>query len=154
MRASARTTLIAGLLGGVAMNAAMFLTFRLVGFGMDGDGILLSSPMQSEKLVAVWTQLEPLPLVVNRPQMILPGLVLFAVLRAFAYREVAGALPAGFWPRCWRYALALWALVFAFWEFFTPYNQLGEPLPLVALELAFWAAIALAEAAVVVWWME
>lgn len=153
MKASARTALVAGLLGGVAMNAAMFLTFRLIGFGVDGDGILLSSPMQSDKLIAVWTRLEPLPLVVHQPQLIVPGLAAFAVFHAFAYREVAAALPAGFWPRCWRLALALWLAVFAFWEFFTPFNQLGEPLPLLALELAFWAAIALAEAAAIVWWM-
>jgi hypothetical protein len=36
-------------------------------------------------------------------------------------------------------------LFFLFWEFFTPFNQFGEPFPLIALELAFWAAIALAE---------
>ena len=36
-----------------------------------------------------------------------------------------------------------------FWEFFTPFNQFGEPLPLVALELGFWAIIALAEAFVI-----
>lgn len=40
----------------------------------------------------------------------------------------------------------LLALSFLFWEFFTPFNQFGEPLPLIALELGFWAAIALAEA--------
>jgi len=42
----------------------MLLTFRLLGFGWNGGGILLSSPIQSQKLIAVWTQLEPLPLVV------------------------------------------------------------------------------------------
>jgi hypothetical protein len=37
-------------------------------------------------------------------------------------------------------------MTFLFWEFFTPFNQLGEPLPLIAIELVFWATIALAEA--------
>jgi hypothetical protein len=37
-------------------------------------------------------------------------------------------------------------MTFFFWEFFTPFNQFGEPLPLIALELAFWALIAVAEA--------
>lgn len=150
MKAPVTSTVIAGLLGGLAMNAAMLLTFRLIGFGAQGDGILLSSPSQSEKLVAVWTRLEPLPLVVEKPLVIVGGLMLFAMMRVFAYREVAAALPPGWWPRCWRYALVVWACVFAFWEFFTPFNQLGEPLPLIALELAFWAVIALAEAAIVV----
>jgi hypothetical protein len=34
---------------------------------------------------------------------------------------------------------------FLFWEFFTPFNQFGEPLPLIGLELIFWATIAIAE---------
>lgn len=34
---------------------------------------------------------------------------------------------------------------YLFWEFFTPFNQFGEPLPLIALELSFWLAVALAE---------
>ncbi len=36
-------------------------------------------------------------------------------------------------------------LVFLFWEFFTPFNQFGEPLPLIAIELFFGAVIAFAE---------
>jgi hypothetical protein len=151
VKASLGRALLAGVLGGIAMNAAMFLTFRLIGFGLQGEGVLLSSPLQSEKLVAVWTRLEPLPLVVERPLVIVSGLMLFAIFHAFAYREVAAALPAGFWPRCWRYALALWVSVFVFWEFFTPFNQFGEPLALLALEVVFWLVTALAEAAIVVW---
>ena len=48
--------------------------------------------------------------------------------------------------RAWRLAGLVFLLSFLFWEFFTPFNQLGEPLSLIALELTFWAAIALAEA--------
>jgi hypothetical protein len=44
-----------------------------------------------------------------------------------------------------RFAGLLFFMTFFFWEFFTPFNQFGEPLPLIALELCFWAAIALAE---------
>jgi hypothetical protein len=43
----------------------------------------------------------------------------------------------------------LFFMIFLFWEFFTPFNQFGEPLQLVALELVFWAAIAAAEAFVI-----
>jgi hypothetical protein len=35
------------------------------------------------------------------------------------------------------------------WEFFTPFNLFGEPLPLIGLELVFWATIAFAEAFVI-----
>jgi hypothetical protein len=74
---------VAGLAGGLAINLVMLLTFRLVGFGWDGGGILLTSPSQSQKLVDVWTRLEPLPLIVTNPAPILAGLLLFGIGHAF-----------------------------------------------------------------------
>jgi hypothetical protein len=53
-------TLIAGLAGGLAMNVVMLLTFRLAGFGWNGGGILLNPSVQSQKLITVWAQIEPL----------------------------------------------------------------------------------------------
>ena len=123
----------------------MLLTFRLLGFGWDGGGILLDPSVQSPKLIAVWTQLEPLPLVVSRPAPIILGLILFGVGHAFVYRWLAPGWPAGIAPRAWRLATLVFLLSFLFWEFFTPFNQLGEPFPLIALEVAFWAMIAIME---------
>lgn len=143
-------TILAGLAGGMTMNIVMLLTFRLLGFGWNGDGILLSSPIQSQKLIAVWTQLEPLPLVIANPAPIIIGLVLFGIGHAFIYRSVSAAWPPGIFPRAIRFACMLFFMIFLFWEFFTPFNQFGEPLPLIALELVFWAAIAAAEAFVIV----
>ena len=140
-----KRTFLAGLAGGAAMNLAMLLTFRLIGFGLRGDGILLTSPIQSKKLIAVWTQQEPLPMVVRNPAPILLGLTLFAVGHAMVYRLVSPAWPAGIARRALRFAGLLWFMTFLFWEFFTPLNQFGEPLPLILLELSFWALIALAE---------
>lgn len=139
-------TLLAGLAGGLAMNLAMLLTFRAIGFGWNGDGILLSSPMQSPKLIAVWTTLEPLPLVAVNPAPILFGLMLFGIGHAFLYQALAAHWPAGVRPRTWRFAGLIFCMTYLFWEFFTPFNQFGEPLPLIALELTFWGVIALAEA--------
>jgi len=149
-----KKTIIAGLAGGMAMNAAMLLTFRTLGFGWDGKGILLTSPMQSHKLIAVWTEIEPLPLVVNTPLPIIIGLLLFAVGHAFIYRSIAVAWPAGFLPRAVRMSGLIFFMSYLFWEFFTPFNQFGEPLPLIALELSFWAVIAAAEGAAIAWVME
>lgn len=146
--------LIAGLAGGMTLNLVMLLTFRLIGFGWDGEGILLTSPMQSEKLIAVWTQLEPLPLIVTNPAPIIIGLVLFGVGHAYIYSSVAAAWPPGVVPRALRLAGMIFFMTFLFWEFFTPFNQFGKPLPLIALELVFWAIIALAEAFVIVAIME
>jgi len=139
-------TLLAGIAGGMAMNLVMLLTFRAIGFGWDGAGILLTSPIQSQKLVAVWTTLEPLPLVVANPAPIIIGLMLFSIGHAFIYRWLSVSWPAGILPRALRFGGLLFFMTFLFWEFFTPFNQFGEPLALVALELTFWAAIAIAEA--------
>ena len=46
----------------------------------------------------------------------------------------------------WRMAAPTSFLSFLFWEFFAPFNQFGEPLPLIGLELIFWATVATAEA--------
>ena len=147
-------TLFAGFAGGMTMNLMMLLTFRAIGFGWNGGGILLTSPMQSPKLIAVWTQLEPLPLVVANPQPIIVGMVLFGIGHAFIYRWLSVAWPQGILPRALRFAGLLFFMTFLFWEFFTPFNQFGEPLPLVALELSFWALIAIAEAFAIAFIME
>lgn len=89
----------------------------------------------------------------HRPKQSLPapiviGIVLFGIGHAFAYRSVSVVWPAGILSRALRFAGSLFFMTFLFWEFFTPFNQF-EPLPLVALELVFWAAIAIAEAFVI-----
>lgn len=137
---------IAGLAGGLAMNIVMLLTFRLIGFGWDGGGILLTSPAQSQKLIAVWTRIEPLPLIITNPAPIIIGILLFGIGHAVIYRSVSVAWPPGITARALRMAALLFFMTFLFWEFFTPFNQFGEPLHLVALELSFWALIAVAEA--------
>lgn len=147
-------TIVAGLAGGLAMNLAMLLTFRGIGFGWDGQGILLTHSTQSKKLIAVWTQLEPLPLVAFSPAPIIAGLMLLAVGHAFIYRSIAAAWPQGIRERGLRMAGMLFFMIYLFWEFFTPFNQFGEPLPLIALELVFWAVIALAEGMAIAWVME
>jgi hypothetical protein len=142
-------TLLAGIAGGMTFNLAMLFTFRAIGFGWDGQGFLITSSIQSPKLIAVWTSLEPLPMIVANPAPIIGGIVLFGILHAFIYRWLAAAWPAGIVPRALRFAALHFFMAFLFWEFFTPFNQFGEPLALVALELVFWAIIALAEAFVI-----
>jgi len=143
---STSKALLAELAGGLALNLVMVLTFQLIGFGWNGGGILLDPSIQSRKLIAVWTQIEPIPLVVSRPAPIVIGLMVFGIGHAFIYRWLAPAWPPGIKARAWRMAALIFFLSFLFWEFFTPFNQLGEPLPLIGLELMFWATIALAEA--------
>ena len=91
-----------------------------------------------------------MPLFVTAPHVMLLGYVLFGVGHAVLFRSVAAAWPEGAAPRAWRLAVVIWSLSCVFFEFLGPFNLLGEPLGLVALELGFWAAAALAEATVVV----
>ena len=138
-------TVLAGIAGGMAMNITMFLTFRMVGFGWAGNGILLNPAIQSQKLIAVWTKIEPLPLVVANPPPIIIGILFFGIVHAFIYRWLSVAWPSGVLRRGMRIAIILFLVVFLFWEFFTPFNQFGEPLPLIGIELIFWSIIALAD---------
>ena len=145
VKPSVSRTLLAGVAGGATLWAATFLTFVLV-----GSGPLFDPAVQSPKLIAVWTELEPLPLFATAPHMVLLEYVLFATGYAFLLRSVAAAWPAGAWARTWRLATVIWGLSCAFFELLGPVNLLGEPPGLVALELGFWAVAALAESLVVV----
>jgi len=154
MKPSHARTLVAGAFGGVAMNIAMLITFRFIGFGVDGDGFLLDPSIQSHKLIAVWTAIEPLPLVVTRPAPIAVGIVLFGIIHAYLYRWIHPAWPGGAVKRALSFAWLIFLLSFLFWEFFTPFNQFGEPLGLIAIELCFWAVIALADGCAIAMVME
>jgi hypothetical protein len=145
VKPSISRTLVAGLAGGAAFSVASFLTFVLI-----GSGPLFDPDMQSPKLIAVWTQMEPLPLFVAAPYVVLLGYLLFGIGHAFLFRSVAAAWPEGAAPRTWRLAVVIWGLSCLFFEFLGPFNLLGEPLSLVALELSFWATAALADSTVVV----
>jgi len=138
-------TVLAGIAGGLAINITMLMTFRLLGFGWDGNGILIKSSSQSQKLIAVWTELEPLPLVVNRPAPIIIGIILFGIIHAYMYRWLSPTWPAGILKKGLLFAGLVFVMAFLFWEFFTPFNLFGEPLKLIAIELIFWALIALAD---------
>lgn len=139
-------TVLAGLAGGTALAVSLALTFRLLGFGWNGGGLLLDPALQSPKLIAVWTTLEPPPLVVERPGRIVPVLTLLGIAHATVYRWIAPAGPGGVPSRAVRFGGLIFVLAYVFWEIFTPYNQFGEPLRLILVELAFWAIVALAEA--------
>jgi hypothetical protein len=145
MKPTHRKTVFAGIAGGLSMNLTMLMTFRLIGFGWNGGGILLESSSQSQKLISVWTEIEPIPLVVNSPAPIIIGIILFGVVHAYFFRWLSSALTGGIINQGLQFAGLVFVMTFLFWEFFTPFNLFGEPLHLIALELVFWACIALAD---------
>jgi hypothetical protein len=76
---------------------------------------------------------------------IILGIVAFGIIHAYLYRWLSPAWPEGFAKRGLRFAAIVFLMTFLFWEFFTPFNQFGEPVGLIAIELTFWALIALAD---------
>lgn len=126
-------TILAGIAGGSAMNLTMFMTFRLIGFGWNGGGILLESSSQSKKLISVWTEIEPLPLVVNSPVPVITGIIFFGVVHAYLFRWLSFAWTGGIIKQGLQFAELVYVMTFLFWEFFTPFNLFGEPLHLIAL---------------------
>ncbi len=147
-------TVVAGIAGGLAFNISMFLTFRLVGFGLNGGGFILNPNHQSSKLIAVWTTIKPLPLIVTNPLRMSIGIILIALIHSFAYRSLSIAWQESIVNRIFRFTSLIFLLTFLFWEFFTPYNLFGEPLFLIFFELFFWLIIAFAEAVAIVSVME
>jgi hypothetical protein len=139
-------TLVAGLAGGVAFVLGTFLTFaQFSGSRRGAEGVLFDPDTQSQKVIAVWKQLEPLPRVIETPVVILVGMVAFGIAYALVYRSVAAAWPAGIHPRAWRLALVIW-LAAVFSEFMGPFNVLHQPLSLSVVAWGFWAVSAVAEA--------
>lgn len=142
-------TVVAGIAGGLATSIAMLVTFRLIGFGLNADGILLHPEWQSPKLIAVWTKIEPLPRIISQPPIMIAGLVLFGVLHAAIYRAISASWPKRWWSRGIRFSALLFVMTFLFWEFFTPFNLFGEPLALISIELLFWTIVAISEGFVI-----
>ncbi len=149
-RPGLRRTVAAGVAGGIAFAAGTIGTFVLLGSGLDHRGLLFDPQLQSAKLIAVWTEMRPLPLFVTAPHLILGAYLLLGVGHALLYRSVAPAWPAAKLSRTWRLGLVIWAFSFVVFEFLGPFNLLGEPLALVAVELVFWAVAAAIEAVVIV----
>jgi tetrahydromethanopterin S-methyltransferase subunit D len=77
-----------------------------------GGGILLDPSIQIEKFIAVWTQTEPLPLVVYNPAPIILGLMAFGIGHALIYHWLAVAWPTGIKARAWRMAILIFFLSF------------------------------------------
>lgn len=94
VRHSIVRTIEAGVAVGSAMNAIMLVKFGISGLGWTRDGFLVDPRLQSEKPIAVWTRIEPPPLVVTDPALIGMGMILFGVGHAF----IVGS------PRCCRAA--------------------------------------------------
>ncbi len=138
---------VAGILGGLAVSFCIFILFRLIGF--EYWGILVNPQYQSQKLIKVWTELEPIPLAVSHPEVITLGFIVLAVIHAFVFSVLRRGIPGEGWKKGLSFGAIIWLFSYVFFEFFTPWNMFGEPFSLVILELLFWIPVALSEGIVI-----
>ena len=142
--ASCGRVAIATLVAGALMQAATALvwmnplTMRL---------ILTPEFGQSQKLINVWTVWEPLPRITQQPSVpMIAGFFLFTLLHVLVYLRFAPLLPGKGWVgKGLGLALGIWVFQYGYFEFFTPFNQYREPLPLIAYELLLQGIMAAVE---------
>lgn len=101
---------------------------------------------QSDKVLSVWLEQEPLPAVTpfwdDLGEIDGRGLAVQGLLPVWAFALVLvyalgwAHRPGSRWWRGITFGVAVWAVLFLFFEAFIPFNVLGEPFPLVLLELA------------------
>src|SRR5258707_7490905 len=123
-------TLLRTLMGGLACFAAfvlgLFFTFARFGGSRRGQtGLLFNPTTQSAKLIAVWKEIEPLPLLVSSPSLMFAGYLAFGIGWAFLYRSIRSAWPPGIVARRTRLALLIWS-VRALFELHRPVQLLHE----------------------------
>jgi hypothetical protein len=144
-------TVLAGTLGGLVFSALTAATFGILGAGGGhGTGLLFDPQTQSAKVMAVWTTLQPLPLMKRAPFVVFSGFTLLIVGYSFLFATIRDSWPEGYWSRLWRLGLVIWFFSCMFFEFFGPLNLLAEPLHLLVIELVFWEICALGASAVIV----
>src|SRR5215510_15139972 len=131
---------LAGLLADIVFFLLSFVTFYVLG---ELTGILNNAAVQSPKMIAVLHTLEPLPMMQEAPYIIFAGWAFILVGYAFLFKHISVLWPHNYWSRVWRLTLIMWFFSLLFFEFQGPFNLLGEPLPLVGLELVFWGISAL-----------
>jgi hypothetical protein len=136
----------------LAAAAAMQATMAAVWMNPLTTRIVLTPEFgQSKKLIDVWTRLEPLPRLTQMPDgPMIFGFFVYTVLHVLIYARFAPLLPGRTWVGK-GLSLAVGILVFqyAYFEFFTPFNQFHEPLRLIAYELLIQSLVAAAEGLVI-----
>lgn len=136
--------IVVTLVAGVLMQAATALlwmsplTTRL---------ILTPEFGQSQKLINVWRLWEPLPRITEQPSVpMIAGFFLFTLLHVLVYLRLAPLLPGRGWVgKGLSLGLGIWVFQYGYFEFFTPFNQYREPLPLIAYELGLQGIMAAVE---------
>jgi hypothetical protein len=113
----------------------MLLLFGLFMNPISQEIIFSDSMGQSSKLVAVWTEIDPVPSLSS----LAPALIIMPSIATIVFARFYVLLPTR--DRRLKglsFGIMLWALVAVFFELFTPYGLFGEPSILLAYELTLW----------------
>ncbi|WP_316504676.1 hypothetical protein [Nitrosopumilus sp.] len=113
----------------------MFLLYGLFMNPISQDIIFSENMGQSDKLVAVWNTLEPIPSEMSLTPALIITPMIFSFLFAVLYQSIPGngILRKGFF-----FGVMWWGTVAVFFELFTPLGLFGEPLHLLVYELFLW----------------
>lgn len=129
--------------GAVAILIANIVSGIL--FFQIGRGLILNPEIQSEKVIAVLTQIEPLPLMFTNGLLYLLVGLFIGVLDGIVFTFIQESLPEQVLQRGIAFGLILWVLRALYFEFHVPFNMFGEPVWLVGVELFFWIIVVLTE---------
>src|SRR6056297_1185567 len=131
--------IMAGIAGSIGIYIANLVSQVL--FFQLGDEILFHSDQQSDKLIAVMTQIEPLPLMETDPAVYMTISLFIGALHGGIFAYIRDSLPENTIRGGLAYGGILWVLMALYFEFHAPFNMFGEPLPLLGLELFFWVIV-------------
>ncbi len=145
-----RPKTLAGRIAGITLAAGLLtqVTTALLWMNPLTARIILSPEFgQSQKLINVWTQWEPLPRIMQMPSWpMIAGFLFFTWLHVLVYRRFVPLFPGRTWiGKGLCLAAGILVLQYGYFEFFTPFNQYHEPLHLIAYELLLQAVMAAVE---------
>ena len=124
--------IVTGLAGGLAWIVAMLAFFG------PAQTILANPDYQSEKFIAVFSTIEPLPHATENIWVLVIGLMSIGIIYGLIFAWLSPGLPGKGWRKGAAFGLTAWALSFTWFEFYLPWNVMWEPPLLVLLELALW----------------
>ncbi|MDR8389567.1 hypothetical protein NC796_00370 [Aliifodinibius sp. S!AR15-10] len=129
---------LSGVAGGLAWLCAMTLFFG------PAQAILANPEYQSQKFLAVFGEIEPLPHIAGAWWILPAGLLAIGILYGIVYHFIRGAFHGKpWWSKGLQFGLVAWALMVPWFEFYLPWNVMHEPVLLVVLEMAVWLAVLL-----------
>jgi hypothetical protein len=132
-----------GISGAIAFVIANIVSNLL--FFQIGKPILFNPDLQSEKLIAVLFEMEPLPLMFTNKSLYMAITALIGIVHGLVFTYIEPSLPKNKIKRGAAFATILWALMALYFEFHAPFNMFHEPVSLVLLELLFWVVVVLVE---------